>query len=115
LFVGIREDGFHRAWRDFQLAMSHSKGKLAHTAVQLNLAFNVNYGPFGQGAHMAKRREFQLEWQRLMPAFGEDFEALVGNIALDSGLPPPRSVAELQSWFNDLVLGNETYEKKAFS
>ena len=26
LFVGIREDGFHRAWRDFQLAMSHSKG-----------------------------------------------------------------------------------------
>ena len=113
LFVGIREDGFHRAWRDFQLAMSYSKGKLVHTAVQLNLAFNVNYGPFGQGAHMAKRREFQLEWQRLMPAFGEDFEALVGNIALDSGLPPPRSVAELQSWYNDLVLGNETYEKKA--
>ena len=112
LFVGIREDGFHRAWRDFQLAMSHSKGKLVHTAVQLNLAFNVNHGPFGQGAHMAKRCEFQLEWHRLMPAFGEDFEALVGNIALDSGLPPPRSVAELQSWYNDLVLGNETYEKK---
>ena len=61
---------------------------------------------------MAKRREFKLEWHRLMPAFGEYFEALVGNIALDSGLPPPRSVAELQSWYNDLVLGNETYETK---
>ena len=49
-----------------------------------------------------------------MPAFGEDFEALVGNLALDSGLPPPRSVAELQSWYNDLVLGNETYKKRRF-
>ena len=61
---------------------------------------------------MAKRSEFQLEWQRLIPAFGEYFEALVGNMALDSGLPPPRSVAELQSWYNELVLHNETYEKK---
>ena len=77
LFTAPRVDPFHRSWRDFQFAMNHSHGNFRHSSVQLNMALNVNYQPFGTGAHLSKRQDVKKEWARLLPAYDEQFESLV--------------------------------------
>lgn len=93
LFTAPRPDPYHRSWRDFQFAMSHSHGNFRHSSVQLNIALNVNYQPFGTGAHLSKRQDVKKEWARLLPTYDEHFESLVGKIAMDLRETVPRSFA----------------------
>ena len=67
-------------------------GGNTHTAVQLNMALNVNYQPFGTGAHGSKRQDVKKEWARFLPKYDQEFEALVGKIAVDAREPAPRSL-----------------------
>jgi hypothetical protein len=92
LFTAARPDPYHRSWRDFQFAMTHSLGNFRHTSVQLNMALNVNYQPFGTGSHLSKRQDVKQEWARLLPAYDEQFESLAGKIALDLREAAPRSL-----------------------
>jgi hypothetical protein len=92
LFTAARADLFHRSWRDFQFAMCHALGNMRHTCVQLNMALNVNYQPFGSGSHLSKRQDVKMEWERLLPAYDEHFESLAGKIAMDSRDTAPRSL-----------------------
>ena len=92
LFTAARTDPYHRSWRDFQFAMIHSQGNFRHTSVQLNMALNVNYQPFGTGSHLSKRQDVKKEWARLLPAYDEQFESLAGKIALDLRATAPRSL-----------------------
>lgn len=92
LFTAPRPDPYHRSWRDFQFAMTHSQGNFRHTSVQLNMALNVNYQPFGTGSHLAKRQDVKQEWARLLPTYDEEFESLAGKIALDLRETAPRSL-----------------------
>jgi len=96
LFTAPRPDPYHRSWRDFQFAMAHSHGNFQHTAVQLNMALNVNYQPFGTGAHLSKRQDVKKEWARLLPAYDTEFDSLAGKIALDMREPAPRSLVGWQ-------------------
>ena len=108
LFTAPRVDPFHRSWRDFQFAMNHSHGNFRHSSVQLNMALNVNYQPFGTGAHLSKRQDVKKEWGRLLPAYDEQFESLAGKIAMDSRDTAPRS---LEGWLLETCWGNDTNDK----
>ena len=92
--------------------MKHSAGYLDHTAVQLNHAFNVNYAPFGSGGHMATRRELMLDWERLFPRPGPEFDDIVHRIGLDAFRAAPTSTAEIQCMYEQFVSGDERYVKK---
>ena len=96
LFTAPRADPYHRSWRDFQFAMTHSQGHFRHSSVQLNMALNVNHQPFGTGAHLSKRQDIKKEWARLLPAYDAEFEALAGKIALDMRAPAPRILIRFQ-------------------
>ena len=100
LFTAPRPDPYHRSWRDFQFAMTHSQGNFRHTSVQLNMALNVNYQPFGSGSHLSKRQDVKQEWARLLPTYDEQFETLAGKIAMDLRETAPRS---LVWWRFDIV------------
>ena len=110
IMLAFREDVYHRSWQDFLWAMGHAVGSFTHTAVQMNFACNVNYQPFGQGGHLAKRRELIAEWERLFPTYGPEFETLCHQFSLDARKPLPRSSSELQSWCEKLILDNKDYE-----
>ena len=97
LFTAPRPDPYHRSWRDFQFAMTHSQGNFRHTSVQLNMALNVNYQPFGSGSHLSKRQDVKKEWARLLPTYDEQFESLAGKIAMDLRETAPRSLVWWQS------------------
>ena len=89
LFTAARGDQFHRSWRDFQFAMTHCIGHFRHTSVQLNMALNVNYQPFGSGSHLSKRQD--VEWARLLPAYDEQFDSIADRIAMDARETAPRT------------------------
>jgi hypothetical protein len=79
--IWMREDCFHRSWRDFVRAMEVAEGGFHHTCAQLTHCFGVNYQAMGM--HMAKRRELQAEWRQLLPRYGPDFEELCAMVSLD--------------------------------
>ena len=106
----MREDCFHRSWRDFMWAMEVSVGGFHHTCAQLTHCFGVNYQAMGM--HMAKRRELQAEWRQLLPHYGPDFEQLCAMISLDQREPCPRTEAEVQAKWDKLILEDTTYEHK---
>ncbi len=121
LMLAFRCDRYHRAWRGFLFAMNHAVGHFTHTAVQLNLIFNVNYQPFGQGAFFSKRQELKMEWEQLfptpaldsqVPASGssfelpaESFEELCDAISQDARCPPPRTMSEVRALWGAVGLG----------
>ena len=92
LFTAPRPDPYHRSWRGFQFAMTRSRGNFRYTIVQLNMALNINYQPFGSGSHLAKRQDVKQEWARLLPTHDEQFESLAGKVALDLRETAPRSL-----------------------
>ena len=55
--------------------MTHCIGHFRHTSVQLNMALNVNYQPFGSGSHVSTRQDVKKEWARLLPPYDEQFES----------------------------------------
>ena len=64
------------------------------------------------GMHMAKKRELQLEWRRVLPTPGSEFAFLAINMGLDAKREPPRTQSELQTWYQKEILEDEDYEKK---
>ena len=68
--------------------------------MQLNMALNVNYQPFGTGSHLSKRQDVKQEWAWLLPIYDEQFETLAGKIAMDLRETAPRS---LLWWRFDIV------------
>ena len=73
-------------------------------------ALNVN--SHAVGMHMAKKRELQSEWRRMLPTPGQEFASLAINMGLDAKKPPPRTESELQTWWQKEILEDEDYEKK---
>ncbi len=108
--IWMRDDLYHRSWRDFVWSTEVAEGGFHHTCAQLTHCFNVNY--HAMGMHMAKRRELQAEWKRLLPHYGSDWEELCAMISLDQRIPCPRAEEEMQAKWQDLLLHDETYEKK---
>lgn len=109
LMFAFRSDSFHRSWHDFQYTMSNAEGGFDHSACQLNYALNVNYQ---QGYFLAKRREIKQDWQILFPNADAEFKSLYSNIALDARRSPSTSGADISTQYRELVLENETYDKK---
>ena len=99
LMAWFRGDKYHRSWRDWQWAVSKAPGNFNWTSVQLNYVFNVNYQPFGAGGHYSKRQEIKLDWERLFPRAGPEFEAFTQNISLDSRRPPPTGLRGVESLY----------------
>ena len=112
LFVMFRGDPFHRSWNDFKLAAKRAQGRLDLTMIQLTHVTNVNYGPYGNAANMAKKREIKSEFEQLCPRPGCEFEALAGQIAIDARKPRPASFAEVKALYETHVLDDVTFVKK---
>ncbi len=117
LLAVFRSDGYHRSWRDFVHAMSHSHGSFNHTAVQLNFAFNVNYQPCGSGAHFQKKREVKMDWREMYPrpldsGTGVPFDEWTHNMALDARVQPPRTSRDVQWFYKTYVLEDRSYDVK---
>ena len=108
--IWLREDCFHRSWRDFVWTTEMSIGGFHHTCAQLTHCYGVNYQAMGM--HMAKRRELQEEWRQLLPRYDEGFEELCAMVSLDERKPWPRTEKELQEKWEKLILADRTYEKK---
>ena len=107
--IWLREDCFHRSWRDFVWTMEQATGGFHHTCAQLTHCYSINYQ--AMGVHMAKRRELQEEWRQLLPRFDEGFEELNSMVALDERKPLSRTEKELQEKWEKLILADRTYEK----
>ena len=85
-------------------ATENAEGGFHHTCAQLSHAFNVNY--HAMGMHMAKKRELQSEWRRMLPTPGQEFASLAINMGLDAKKPPPRTESELQPWWQKEIHGS---------
>ena len=72
--VARRNDGYHRSWRDFVWATENAEGGFHHTCAQMSHAYNVNY--HAMGVHMAKKKELQDEWKKMLPSPGADVASL---------------------------------------
>ena len=112
LMVWFRGDKYHRSWRDWQWATSKAPGHFNWTSVQLNYLFNINYQPIGSGGHFSKRQEMKLDWERLFPKAGPEFEALIQNIGLDSRRPPPTGLRGVEAFYKEFVLDDTLSTRK---
>ena len=70
------------------------------------------YQPFGAGGHFSKRQEIKLDWERLFPRAGPEFEAFTQNIGLDSRRPPPTGLRGVESLYKEFVLDDDSCTKK---
>ena len=112
LFVMFRGDPYHRSWNDFKTAAKRSQGRLDLTMIQMTHVTNVNYGPYGNAANMAKKRELKLEFEQLCPRPEFEFDALAGQIAIDARKPRPASEAEVKALYEAQVLDDVTFVNK---
>ena len=88
----------------------NTQGGFHHTCAQLSHGFNVSY--HAMGVHMAKKRELQAEWRRMLPSPGPDFASPTVNMGLDASKPPPRTDSELQAWYMKEILEDESYGER---
>ena len=105
-------DKFHRMWRDMQTAMVRAEGGHAHTMAQNNYTANVNYQPFGQGGHLARKTEIKLDWEQLYPRAGDTFARLSIAMSIDAREPKPACPVSMQCMYERLVLDNVSYVRK---
>ena len=53
-----------------------------------------------------------MDWERLFPRAGPEFEAFTQNISLDSRRPPPTGLRGVESLYKEFVLDDDLCTKK---
>ena len=53
----------------------------------------------------------RLDWERLFPQAGADFDCLVKNISLDARMPPPTGVAGVRLLYTSQLLDDDMNTK----
>ena len=80
LLLNFMVDPYHRSWNDFKWACKHAMGNMNSSILQMMVVYNHNYQPYLNGANLAKKKEFLLDFGQLFPQHGHEWEELLSNL-----------------------------------
>ena len=102
LLLFAQYDIFHRCWNDVKAAGKKSLCGGWSCILQLTLLYNVNFGPFGSGQWMHRKRTCLEEFLQLHTIDSDVFQKYKAFIAMERRVPEPDSIEDQQALFESL-------------
>ncbi|CAE7263564.1 unnamed protein product [Symbiodinium sp. CCMP2592] len=100
-FVLPLYDQSHRTWNDLKSAMRSVK--LFRILLQFSILYNMNYGPGGTKAWMAKKQQYAEEFRAKQTADGQIFLSYMPYICHEMGLSEPTTAEEREALFGTIT------------